>query len=156
VKKSGEMAASQSDGAAAVEFVEKRSFESTESHNDDAAEVRTLVSQPQPQPLSRLQKQAPAKMQVTRLSLESMGLCCRSPIPFLSPILVSPLGGRDLEKLLLTEEAGKQNPADEKESVGSVVIPTNGWQHPAAPFLVEKVCSSNCFVELCVQDRCCS
>lgn len=150
------MAASQSGGVAAVEFVEKRSFESTESHDEDVAEVRSLVSQPQRRPLSRLQKRAPAKMQLKRQSPDSMGLSCRSPIPLLSPILVSPLGGGDLERLLLIEEAGKQNPEAE-ERVVIAVIPANGWQHPAAPFLGEKVFSfSNCFVELCVQDRCCS
>jgi len=146
VRKPREMAASQSRGAAVVEFVQESSFELMEKHDDDAAEVRSLVSQPQRRPLSRLQKRAPAKMQLKRLSPELMGFSCRRPIPLLSPILVSPLGIEDLERLLPSEEAGKQNPEAE-ERVVIAVIPTNGWQHPAAPFFGQRVCTfSHCFV----------
>jgi len=143
VKMSGEMAARQSDRGI-VEFVQKRSFESMERPDDDAAEVRPLVSRP----LSRLQKRAPAKMQLRRVSPDSMGLPSRSPIPLLSPILVLPFGGGDLDRLLLTGESPKQKPEEEEKSVvNSHVIPTNGWQHPAALFLGERVCSfSNCFL----------
>jgi hypothetical protein len=140
-RKRGEMAASQSRGGDAVEFVQERSFESMERHDNDALEVRSLVSETQQQPpLSRLQKRAPAKMQLITLSPDSMGLSCRSPIPLLSPILVSPLGGGDLDRLLFNEEAGKQNPEEEARVVNAV-IPTNGWQHPAAPFFAERVVS---------------
>jgi hypothetical protein len=153
-RKPGEMAASQSRGPAAVEFEHERLFESMARHDDDAAEIRPLVSQTQRRPLSRLQKRAPAKMQLKRLSPDSMGLSCRSPIPLLSPILVSPLGGGDLDRLLFNEEIGKQNP-EEEESIVNAVLPTNGWQHPAAPFFAERVCSfSHCFLEPCIQDRC--
>jgi len=156
-RKPEEMAANQS-GDDAVEFEQERSFESMERHDHDAADagIRPLVSQAErPQPLSRLQKRAPAKLQLKKLSPESMGLSCRSPIPLLSPLVMSPLEGGDVARLLFSEEAERQNPEEEEEESASAVIPTNGWQHPAAPFFAERVCSfSHCFSELCIQDRC--
>jgi len=150
VRKPGEMSASQSGGGAAVEFEQQKSFESMEKPDEDAAEVRPLVSQSQRRPLSRLQKQAPAKIQLKMLSPDSMGLSSRTPIPLLSPLLVSPLGRGDLDRLLFTEEAGNQSP-EEEGIVVNAVIPTNGWQHPAAPFFAERVCSfSHCFAELSI------
>jgi hypothetical protein len=100
-----------------------------ERHDHDAAkaEIQPSVSQTQrSQPLNRLQKRAPAKMQLKKLSLDSMELYFRSPIPLLSPVVLSLSGTRDLDRLFFTEEAGKQNP---EESVVNDVIPTNGWQH---------------------------
>merc|ERR1711915_643302 len=148
VRKSGEMAASQTGCAAALQFEQERSFESMEKQDGDAAEVRPWVSQTQRRPLRRLQKRVPAKLQLKRLPPESMGLCCRSPIPLLSPLVLSPSeGGGDVDRLLFNEVAQTQNQEEKEESVGSVVIPKNGWQHPAAPFFAERVCSlSNGFV----------
>jgi len=114
LRKPGEMAARQSGGDA-VEFEPKRSSDSTERHNHDAAEaeIQPSVSQTQQlQPLSRLQKRAPAKMQLKKLSPDSMGLSCRSPIPLLSPVVLSLSGTGDLDRFLFTEEAGKQNPEE--------------------------------------------
>jgi hypothetical protein len=77
------------------------------------AEIQPSVSQTQrPQPLSRLQKRAPAKMQLKKLSPDSMELSFRSPIPLLSPVVLSLSGTGDLDRLLFTEEDGKQNPEE--------------------------------------------
>jgi len=157
LRKPEKMAASRSGGDA-VEFEQERPFESMERHYHDAAEagIRPLVSETErPQPLSRLQKRAPAKLQLKRLSPESMGLSCRSPIPLLSPLVLSPSQGGDVDRLLFDEETERQNPEEEEESVGSAVIPSDGWRHPAAPFFAERVYSfSHCFSELCIEDRC--
>ena len=67
-----------------------------ERHDHDVSEagIRSLVFQTErPQPLSQLQKWAPAKLELKRLSLESIGLSCKSPIPLLSPLVMSPLDG---------------------------------------------------------------
>ena len=83
-------------------------------------------------------------MNLRMFSPHSMGLSCNISIPFLSPILMFPLGGGDLDRLLFKEE---------KESVASFVISKNGWRHYAMPFFDERVFSfSHCFVELDIHD----
>eukprot|EP00252_Welwitschia_mirabilis_P011191 TRINITY_DN25193_c0_g1_i1.p1 TRINITY_DN25193_c0_g1~~TRINITY_DN25193_c0_g1_i1.p1 ORF type:complete len:126 (-),score=3.27 TRINITY_DN25193_c0_g1_i1:501-878(-) len=82
-------------------------------------------------PLSRLQKRAPGALTVKIVTAppDSLGFCNKSPIPLLSPLVLSPAAVADDKWMLASVPPESEN--------SSVVSPPNGWQHPAAPFFVD-------------------
>ncbi|KAK9068181.1 hypothetical protein SSX86_012292 [Deinandra increscens subsp. villosa] len=73
---------------------------------------------------SRLQRRAPASIQVTPASQWN------AAIPLLSPLIVSP----DVNRICVVNSENKVVPLPEPEK-GPIVY--KKWQHPAAPFFYE-------------------
>lgn len=106
---------------------------------------------------SRLQKQAPASLQVDRttnaLSFRQSPNS-HTPIPLLSPLILSPTLLSEVETEDEVDEGSRQDPREDDKVVG--LPPLGGWQHPAAPMSMEpssllKFFQSQCAVANSVQ-----
>ncbi|GKV32943.1 hypothetical protein SLEP1_g41506 [Rubroshorea leprosula] len=94
-------------------------------------------------PPTRLQKQAPASLQVDRVARTSFGPS-DAVIPLLSPLTVSP-------KPLEPEEYGFPTRADKDNGAAVMtMVVAGGWQHPALTGYMENSAFLNLFQSKCV------
>ncbi|KAJ8491620.1 hypothetical protein OPV22_013341 [Ensete ventricosum] len=100
--------------------------------------VETKTGNEREKPSSRLQKQAPATLQLDATKLNTdfvMGAddaAASAPIPLLSPLLLSPSPFWDTEESNSAEEDKGDGGGSQTSSPAS---PPEGWRHPALPVL---------------------
>ncbi|KAF5446868.1 hypothetical protein F2P56_032465 [Juglans regia] len=112
------------------------------SNNVSQKEGKAKVGKPP----TRLQKQAPASLQLDKVAVYGE---TSKAIPFLSPLILSP---QPLPETLeiRSGKSGSNEEEDNGAKRSKALPPGGGWQHPAVPVFTEPEALFTCFQSQCL------